>query len=231
MKTAVTMAAAGGLVAWAAPATTAHLRFGRAVGIRYGSGDARRVALTFDDGPQPRCTELVLAALERHDLRATFFVVGDHALRAPGLVHDLVARGHDVQSHGMRHRDHLLRTPADIDDDMRRARHTIGDLTGTAPALYRPPHGVVTWPTLRTARSLDQRITLWTRWGCDWQARATATSIARRATRDIVGGDTILLHDAEWHGRGAAERTAQAVGLIVEGLLRAGLTCGPLVQT
>jgi peptidoglycan/xylan/chitin deacetylase (PgdA/CDA1 family) len=229
MSRATAAAVATGLIGWGLPACASHVPIGRALGIRYDSGDARRVALTFDDGPQPRGTELILEVLARHDVTATFFVVGLHAQRHPRLVQELVAAGHDVQSHGYLHGDHLVRTPADIRTDMRRGRDVIGDIIGHAPTLYRPPHGVATWTTLRAARGLGQQVVLWTRWGRDWEARATPSSIARHATRHVAGGDTILLHDATWYGRGRSARTAEALDVIIERVRAAGLEPGQLV--
>ncbi|MBC7462580.1 MAG: polysaccharide deacetylase family protein, partial [Thermoleophilia bacterium] len=209
--------------AWLAPSVAAHVRVGQLVGIRYASGSARRVALTFDDGPQPIESDHVVAALAELDVRATFFVLGEHAERHPDLVRRLVDAGHDVQSHGYRHVDHLLRSPLQLGEDLLRARDIIEAITGRAPTLYRPPHGVVTWPTLGAARAAGQQVMLWTRWGRDWQASATAASIARRSTRTIAGGDTLLLHDASWYGRGSARRTAAALAMIVRHVQLRGL--------
>jgi peptidoglycan/xylan/chitin deacetylase (PgdA/CDA1 family) len=170
----------------------------------------------------------MLELLARLDVRATFFVLGEHAARDPAIVREMVAAGHDVQSHGYHHHDHLLRSPRQIHEDMAGATHVIGSITGTAPTCARPPHGVVTWATMRSARALDQQLVLWSRWGCDWRRRATVASIVRHSTRDLRGREILLLHDADWYGAGSARVTRDAVVRIVEQLRLRGLEPGPL---
>ncbi|MHB8330033.1 MAG: polysaccharide deacetylase family protein, partial [Acidimicrobiales bacterium] len=77
-----------------------------------GPGDARAVALTFDDGPSPQDTPRTLDLLDELGMRATFFVLGTQAQAHPDLVAEIRRRGHTVGSHGHRHEHHLLRTPA-----------------------------------------------------------------------------------------------------------------------
>ena len=224
---------ATGAAAIAMPALAAHLPVAGLLGLRTRLDDDRpgEVALTFDDGPQPRETARMLALLDRLDVRSTFFVLGEHVARDPGVVREMVAAGHDVQSHGYRHRDHLLRTPRQVRDDMASAAHVIGCVTGQAPTCMRPPHGVVTWATMRSARALDQELVLWSRWATDWRRSATTASVTARSTRELRGGEILLLHDADWYGLGSARVTREAVRRIVDRLRNQGLTPERLTPT
>src|SRR5438105_827305 len=85
----------------------------------------RRIAVTFDDGPDPVSTPRVLDVLEELNVRATFFLVGEQVRRSPALARDVLARGHEVACHGYHHRNHLARTPADTHADLTRARALI----------------------------------------------------------------------------------------------------------
>lgn len=198
---------AGALALNAAPGLSAWGRGRRAVlPALAGSGPADRVALTFDDGPDPASTPRFLDALDRLGWSATFFVLGDMVRRNPSLVGELLAAGHEVALHGDRHRSHLRRTPADVIDDLRRGYDTIAETTGILPVWFRPPHGHLSVGSLLGARALGVRPVLWTAWGRDWTARATPESVARTVLRDLRPGGTILLHDADctsapgaWH--------------------------------
>ncbi|HEX2728051.1 MAG TPA: hypothetical protein VHN20_19690, partial [Beijerinckiaceae bacterium] len=95
---------------------------------------------------------------------------------------------------------------------------------GTAPTLYRPPYGIFSPLALAEARRRGWTALLWSAWGRDWPARATAAGIAARATRTVSEGDIVLLHDADHYASpGSWERTAAALPLILEELQRRGL--------
>lgn len=200
---------AGALALNAAPGLSAWGRGRRAVlpGLA-GNGPTDRVALTFDDGPDPASTPRFLEALDRLGWSATFFVLGDMVRRNPSLVGELLAAGHEVALHGDRHRSHLRRTPADVIDDLRRGYDTIAAHTGIAPVWFRPPHGHLSTGSLLGARALGVRTVLWTAWGRDWTAHATPESVTRTVLRDLRPGGTILLHDADCTSAPGAWRSA-----------------------
>jgi peptidoglycan/xylan/chitin deacetylase (PgdA/CDA1 family) len=166
----------------------------------------------------------MLAELERADAPAVFFVVGEQVVRYPELVREIAAAGHEVALHGFRHqtrRQWLTRT---LEDDTRRALDAIAAAAEIAPRLYRPPHGVFTLSGLRLVRRLGLQPLLWSRWARDWEARATASSIAARATKGIRAGDVVVLHDADHYGASESWRkTSEAVPQIVERLDALGL--------
>ncbi|MER6569289.1 polysaccharide deacetylase family protein [Streptomyces sp. NPDC001093] len=171
-----------------------------------GRGRPDHVALTFDDGPDPRSTPLFLRLLAERGVHATFFLLGAQAHRSPGLVREIAGAGHEIGIHGWLHRPLLLRGPRATYDDFARARDTVAALTGRVPTLFRPPYGVMSTAAHVAARRLGLTPVLWTCWGEDWRARATPASVHRTVTRDLDGGGTILLHDSDctsapgaWH--------------------------------
>jgi peptidoglycan/xylan/chitin deacetylase (PgdA/CDA1 family) len=182
------------------------------------------VALTFDDGPHPQGTPAVLEILREADRRATFFLVGEQVAPRPALAAEIVAAGHRVELHCHRHRNQLRLTPRALLDDAERGRAAIEEATGQAIADYRPPYGIFSGAGLRAIRSRGWRPVLWSRWGRDWTRRATAESIARKATDGIRPGDIVLLHDADFYSaRNSWERTASALPRILEELAMRGL--------
>ncbi|MGW1028212.1 polysaccharide deacetylase family protein [Streptomyces sp. NPDC002577] len=162
-----------------------------------GRGRSDHVALTFDDGPNPRSTPHFLQLLAERQVHATFFLLGSEAHRSPDLVREIAEAGHEIGIHGWLHRPLLLRGPHATYDDLTRARDTVAALTGQRPVLFRPPYGVMSTAAHLAARRLGLTPVLWTCWGEDWTARATPQSVHRTVTADLDGGGTILLHDSD----------------------------------
>lgn len=174
------------------------------------------MALTFDDGPHPEGTPAVLEVLAAAGARATFFVIGEQVERRPELVARILAEGHAVALHGYRHRLQLRLTPAAVCADIRRGSAVLQEATGVAPTWHRPPYGIYSPAGLRAVREAGLSPLLWSRWGKDWRKFTTPGRIARRATHAVIGGDVILLHDADFY---AAKRshlhTVAALGPIL----------------
>jgi peptidoglycan/xylan/chitin deacetylase (PgdA/CDA1 family) len=194
-----------------------------------GQGRTDHVALTFDDGPDPLSTPFFLRQLEARRIHATFFLLGSAARRTPDLVREMVAAGHEIAIHGWQHRPLLLRGPRATYDDLARARDTVGDITGTAPTLFRPPYGVMTTSAHLSARRLNLTPVLWTCWGEDWRARATPHSVLRTVTADLRGGGTVLLHDSDCTSApGSWQNTLGALPRLLDTCDERGLRVGPL---
>jgi peptidoglycan/xylan/chitin deacetylase (PgdA/CDA1 family) len=175
------------------------------------------VALTFDDGPHPQGTPVVLEVLREHGATASFFLAGEQVAERPSLAAEIVAAGHRVELHCHRHRNLLRLGVRQFLEDAERARLVIEEASGQAIAAYRPPYGIFSTATLVAVRRRGWRPVLWSRWGRDWNRRATAGSIARRASTGIGAGDIVLLHDADYYSApGSWVRTAAALPLILE---------------
>jgi len=223
-RTAGALGLVGTAAVWSAPAIAPLAPpVGRAFRIRMRLARHSGVALTFDDGPHREGTPAVLAELERLGVKATFFLLGEQAERFPGLAAEIAAAGHEIAVHGYRHRFLLRRSPRAIERDLDRARVVIEGATDRSPVCYRPPYGVFSLPSLVLVRRQGWQPVLWSRWGCDWRARETPASIARRATADLSAGDVVLLHDADHYSApGSWRRTVEALPAIVESVLALG---------
>ncbi|MFF1449933.1 polysaccharide deacetylase family protein [Streptomyces sp. NPDC058274] len=192
-------------------------------------GRPDHVALTFDDGPDPVSSPFFLRLLAARKVHATFFLLGSAASRSPGLVQEMAAAGHEIALHGWGHRMLLLRGPRSTYDDLARARDTVATLTGRAPRLFRPPYGVMTLSAHVAARRLGLTPTLWTCWGEDWRAGATADTVHHTVTTDLRGGGTILLHDSDCTSApGSWLSTLGALPRILDTCRQRGLRVGPL---
>jgi peptidoglycan/xylan/chitin deacetylase (PgdA/CDA1 family) len=181
--------------------------------------DAPGIALTFDDGPHPEGTPAVLEILERAGLTATFFMVGERVLAAPGVAAEVAARGHAIGVHGHRHRNLLRLGPGAIARDLDAAADAIRTATNATLTLHRAPYGIYSWPALALVRARGWTPLLWSRWGRDWRRAATPASIVAESTRDLGPGDVILLHDGDdYSAPGSWRRTVAALPRIVEAI-------------
>jgi len=189
------------------------------------------VAVTFDDGPHPEGTPAVLDALDAAGAKATFFLVGEQVERRPELAREIAARGHAVALHGYRHRLVLRRTRRGLADDLDRAAALIAEAAGVAPIFYRAPYGVFSGASLALARQRGWTPFLWSRWGRDWERRATEGTIARRAAGRLAGGDVVLLHDADdYSSAGSWRSTVAALPAILEAGSLLGASWIPLTH-
>lgn len=179
------------------------------------------VALTFDDGPHPDGTPAVLEVLARAGACATFFVIGEQVQRRPQLLAQVSAAGHAIALHGHRHRLQLRMTAVEVADDLARGAAAIQDAVGATPAWHRPPYGIYSPAGLRAAHRAGLAPLLWSRWGRDWRKGTTPARIAARASRSLLAGDVILLHDADFYSsRNSHRRTVAALALITAELER-----------
>jgi len=187
------------------------------------------VALTFDDGPHPRGTPAVLDALAAAGARATFFLVAEQVRRNPAVACEIVAAGHAVGFHGLRHRNLLRLAPAAVARDFDEGADALAQTLGVAPVLHRAPYGIYSWPALRAVRARGWTPVLWSRWGRDWTRRATSVSVARRAAAGIRAGDIVLLHDADdYSAPGCWKATVGALPRVLELIGEAGLRAAPI---
>ena len=183
---------------YAVPGITAIAPVRRALFRRLsGASCSGALALTFDDGPDPKSTPMFLDRLEGLGWKATFFMLGSMAEREPALTREVQARGHEIALHGYLHKNLLWRTPRATDGDIRKGFDTIAQITGTTPRFYRPPYGVLNTQALLTTRSLKLTPVLWTAWGRDWRAKATPESVFYDLANGIQAGATLLLHDSD----------------------------------
>ena len=212
-----------------APLAPLSSRVAARLGIVRRQEGVEGVALTFDDGPHPQGTPLVLEILREAGVPATFFLAGEQVERRPALAAEIVAAGHRVELHCHRHRNALRLTGRRFREDAERGRAAIEGAAGQAIADHRPPYGIYSATALRFVRERGWRPVLWSRWGRDWRGRATGSSIARLVTRSARDGDIVLLHDADYYSApGSWARTVAALPIMLEELGSRGLKIASL---
>jgi peptidoglycan/xylan/chitin deacetylase (PgdA/CDA1 family) len=190
----------------------------------------RGVCLSFDDGPDPDGTPLVLDALEAAGVHATFFVVGEQLMRHHALAREALARGHELGLHGFEHRPHEEMPGRSARDDVARSIGTFEAAVGRQPRWFRPPYGRFSEESYTACADLGLRPVYWSAWGLDWEP-ASAARIADLVTRDLSEGAIVLLHDsARYASRDSVAPTAEAVGLIASAAGEAGLELGRLAD-
>jgi peptidoglycan/xylan/chitin deacetylase (PgdA/CDA1 family) len=183
---------------------------------------AAGAALTFDDGPDPLCTPILLDALAESGSRATFFVVGERVERHPELAAAIAERGHELALHGMTHRRHDRLEPDEAREELRRGLAAIEAASGVRPELYRPPYGASSPPLAALCDELGLTLSYWTAWGQDWEP-LSARRIAALVERDLEPGAVVLLHDSALYAeRDDATPTVDAVRLIAATARRRG---------
>jgi peptidoglycan/xylan/chitin deacetylase (PgdA/CDA1 family) len=159
---------------------------------------SHQMALTYDDGPNDPYTERLLELLDRHQVKATFFLIGRFVKQRPDLARALVAAGHAIGNHTWDHPNLIFCSVAELRRQLRQTQQAIFDATGVGAKLFRPPFGGRRPDTLSVARSLGLQPVMWNVTCRDWKAKS-ADEIVGYAERQIRGGDVILLHDGEFH--------------------------------
>ncbi len=166
----------------------------------------------------------MLELLAAEAVPATFFLVGEQVRRNPSLPREIIDAGHEVALHCDRHRNLLRLGPRQVREDIARAEDAIAAATGRAPALYRPPYGVLNATALRLANARGWRTLLWSHWGRDWEASATGESIAAKVTGGAGEGSVLLLHDADdYSAPGSWRRTLAALPAVIETMRGRGI--------
>lgn len=190
--------------------------FGRVIARLPGRG--RRVALTFDDGPNPEATPRILDALSSLNVRATFFLLGKHVDRWPEIAARVAREGHRVGNHGWYHRKLHVRSPSYVRADIARGAASIMQATGVAPQLFRAPHGFRNPWVSSIAHSLGERVVGWSL-GV-WDSTVPGVDvIVQRTVNGVRPGSIVLLHDGDGYDPlGDRLQTAAAIVPIVQAL-------------
>ncbi|QNI32081.1 polysaccharide deacetylase family protein [Alloacidobacterium dinghuense] len=198
---AVTLAAGG--YAYAAMWPTSQI-FGRAI---IGGPDSNEFALTYDDGPNDPYTLQLLEILAKHDVCATFFLIGRFVRQCPDIARAIHAAGHLVGNHTMTHPVLLFQSPQRVRAELADCNAAIEDALGEQVRYFRPPHGARRPDVLHTAHHLGLTPVLWNAMGYDWKpttAEQVVANLQRGITRNRQHGvgSNLLLHDGGQAGIG-----------------------------
>src|SRR5438132_1988539 len=166
------------------------------------SARSRQLALTFDDGPNDPHTLRLLEVLAKHNVHATFFLIGRYVSQRPDVVRELVRAGHAIGNHTFTHPLLIFKARRQIETELMECQHALSDTVGLEAKLFRPPFGGRRPAVLRLARKLGLQLVMWNITGYDWNA-PLAEQLERRVSSRIRGGDVILLHDGGHRAFGA----------------------------
>ena len=193
--------------------------------VSHGPRDRPRVALTFDDGPDPQVTPAILETLREYAARATFFVIGRHLDKHRDIAARALQEGHELGNHSWMHsylQNFYLTDQQEF--DVGRSTRLIQELSGVSTEpLYRPPVGLKSPPLARVAHARKLTVVAWSLHSRDTLARDPDATAARVLSR-ITPGDIVLMHDG--HARDGQHRpvAAAALPLILRGLRERGLS-------
>jgi peptidoglycan-N-acetylglucosamine deacetylase len=198
--------ATGGVAAYGALHPRAQL-FGRTI---CRTNWPSKLAITFDDGPNPAITPKLLDLLDRYQAKATFFVIGRFARECPELVKETAARGHVVGNHTETHPNLIWLNPAQVTVELRLCHTAILNMLGAPPKWFRPPYGFRNPWVVPAAAALGCQTVMWTLIPGDWKEKPTAwltermNPIAAHARKKLppgtgygggLLGDILCLHD------------------------------------
>jgi peptidoglycan/xylan/chitin deacetylase (PgdA/CDA1 family) len=169
------------------------------IGLRPGS---KQLALTYDDGPNDPHTLRLLEVLARHNVRATFFVIGRFVKQRPDIVRELAKAGHIVGNHTFSHPNLIFASAAQTRTELRDCEQALAEAVGEHSPLFRPPFGGRRPASLRIARELGLQPVMWNVTGWDWNGQS-ADYIESKVKKQIRGGDVILFHDGGHKALGA----------------------------
>ncbi len=176
------------------------------------------VALTFDDGPFNKYTGKILEILKEHNVKATFFLVGEYVTYYPVLTKKIHKQGHVLGNHSFSHPDFKKITTDEMKKELNKTSREIKKVTGKYPLLFRPPYGHCTDSVNHTVNHLGYTIITWSVMTDDFCPDAKAVKIKEDILDKVHPGAIIGLHD----GGGDRTKTLKALPGIIEEIREQG---------
>ena len=186
----------------------------------------RKVALTFDDGPDPEQTPRALDILAAHGAKATFFLIGERAEKASAVARRIAEGGHDLGNHTWSHRSLWLSGPRETARQVTQGHEAIAQAAGAPPKFFRPPWGMTNLALFPVLRSLGTPCVFWTAQTEGRRPAAPAIQV-ERARRRVRAGAIVDLHDADGVA-GAGARLVEALPDMILMLRADGYSLVPL---
>lgn len=189
----------------------------RAAGYRSAKTETMRIAITFDDGPHPRLTPRILDILDRYDVHATFFMVGENVGYYRQAAREVAARGHEIGNHTASHCRLVGLGEERVEKELNDSASQIEKVCGRRPRLFRPPEGATDRTVLSVADRLGYSVILWSIDTRDWEVK-DVNAIVNRVLSAVHPGDIILMHDFIGHN----SKTPEALENLLPKLLALG---------
>ncbi|MDX6767499.1 MAG: polysaccharide deacetylase family protein [Candidatus Methylacidiphilales bacterium] len=179
--------------------------------VNHGPGFNNRLALTFDDGPTPGVTEIVLKELARRSIPATFFMIGRNADAYPSLAKEVAAAGHEIGNHSYTHPALSGLSEERVNYELQKTQDVLEGINGRPPAWFRPPYGAFRRDQGPIPRCKSLGVALWSVDPRDW-SRPGSSTIVQRVVSAAAPGSIVLLHDLH-------SQTAEACGAMLDQLM------------
>ena len=187
--------------------------FGRAFCGAPGGG--KNLALTFDDGPNDPHTLRLLEVLDKHNVKATFFLIGRFVRQRPDIAREIARRGHVIGNHTFTHPRLIFLPAADARQEIVECREALSDAIGAHSNLFRPPWGGRRPGTFGLVRQVGLEPIMWSVTGYDWNA-PSVEYIEGKVASKVRGGDVVLLHDGGHRAFGTdRSKTVAAVDRLI----------------
>ncbi|HHY06752.1 MAG TPA: polysaccharide deacetylase family protein [Clostridia bacterium] len=162
---------------------------------REGPRNVKKVALTFDDGPDSVYTPQILDVLRKHKVKATFFLVGERAELFPDVVKKIVKGGHVIGNHSMTHPNIMKLNKEQTFQEIQKCEDVLSALTGYKPALFRSPYGSLDSQKVEEISELDVKLIAWNIDSLDWKS-LTAEQVKANILENVREGSIILQHSS-----------------------------------
>ncbi|MCZ8512260.1 polysaccharide deacetylase family protein [Paenibacillus filicis] len=184
------------------------------------SSKGKKVALTFDDGPDNKYTARILDILKEQGVPATFFLVGKHVQQYPQMVKRISQEGHAIGNHSWDHANLARMSPADVQGEITKTDEAIKSLTGEAPVLFRAPYGAISQEVVNDAIASGHQLIGWSVDTMDWDGKSPAT-ILTTLKKELKPGAIVLQHSAGGKG-GNLANTVEALPQLIAYLKKEG---------
>lgn len=153
--------------------------------------DGGKVYLTFDDGPHPEATPLVLDMLAAAGAKASFFCIGDNVRKYPEIYQRILAEGHRVGNHSFHHLNGWKTSDSDYLEDIRKASELIDS------PIFRPPYGRIRRSQIRALRNTGMRPVMWSLLSGDFDLKLSEEKCAQNVLRNLAPGHIVVFHDSQ----------------------------------
>ena len=189
-------------------------------------GQGKVIYLTFDDGPNPEITAWVMDELKKHQIKATFFCVGDNLRKFPEVAKRLLTEGHQIGNHTMHHikgwkynNDDYLEDVENCEKEIRKIQEQFENKTAQ-PRLFRPPYGQIKPSQIKLLRERGYEIIQWSDLSCDYDKHLNCEKSLSALVKNAKSGSIVVFHDSEK----AEHQLKQILPSYLEAMLAEGFT-------
>jgi peptidoglycan/xylan/chitin deacetylase (PgdA/CDA1 family) len=189
-------------------------------------GQGKVIYLTFDDGPNPEITAWVMDELKKHQIKATFFCVGDNLRKFPEVAKRLLTEGHHIGNHTMHHikgwkynNDDYLEDVENCEKEIRKIQEQFENKTAQS-RLFRPPYGQIKPSHIKLLRERGYEIIQWSDLSCDYDKHLNCEKSLSALVKNAKSGSIVVFHDSEK----AEHQLKQILPSYLEAMLAEGFT-------